>query len=96
MTSKMDGVDGCEIPIGRDDTRGSAVCGLYRDGLYRGKIGRTFRAKVAKKSKKITDFSPQSIYMINFKIPKYGSTQKNQLVLNPRTEKYFTRPNDEL
>ena len=34
-----DGGDGCEIPIGRDDTRRVAVCVLYRNGLYRGKIG---------------------------------------------------------
>ena len=29
--------DVCDIPIGKDDTRGSDVWGLYRDGLYRGK-----------------------------------------------------------
>ena len=34
----------CYNPIGKDDTRGSDVWGLYRDGLYRGK-----------KSKKIED-----------------------------------------
>ena len=27
----------CYNPIGKDDTRGSDVWGLYRDGLYRGK-----------------------------------------------------------
>jgi len=47
-------------------------------------------------SMKMTDVSPRSIYMNNFKIPKYGSTQKNQLVLNPRTEKYFPEPNGQL
>ena len=34
----------CYNPIGKDDTGGSDVWGLYRDGLYRGK-----------KSKKIED-----------------------------------------
>ena len=52
--------------------------------------------KSRKNSMKMTDFSPRSIYMNNFKIPKYGSTQKNQPVMNPRTEKYIYRPNDEL
>ena len=31
--------DFCEIPIGRDDTVGAGVWDLYRDGLYRTKIG---------------------------------------------------------
>jgi len=48
VTSKMDGVDGCEIPIGRDDTRGVAVCVLYRNGLYRRKIGEKGVEKYAK------------------------------------------------
>ena len=33
-----DGGDGCEIPIGRDDTGRVAVCVLYRNGLYWRKI----------------------------------------------------------
>ena len=31
----------CYNPIGRDDTRGTDVWGLYRDGLYRGKKSKT-------------------------------------------------------
>ena len=42
----------CEIPIGRDDTGGSPVCVFYRDGLYRGKIGRKSWPKVAKTRRK--------------------------------------------
>ena len=38
VKSRVDGGDGCEIPIGRDDTRRVAVCVLYRNGLYRRKI----------------------------------------------------------
>ena len=52
--------------------------------------------KSRKNSMKITDFSPRSVYMNNFKIPKDGSTQKNQPVMIKRTEKYFPGPNDEL
>ena len=30
--------DFCEIPIGRDDTRGASVWVLYREWLYGGKM----------------------------------------------------------
>jgi hypothetical protein len=44
--------DVCDIPLGRDDTGGSPVCVFYRDGLYRGKKCRQFRATVAKTLRK--------------------------------------------
>ena len=54
----------CYNPIGRDDTRGTDVWGLYRDGLYRGKKSKKMRAqdrcellKMGKKDVKSTSFS---------------------------------------
>ena len=50
--SRIRGVQGgagrvlCDIPIGKDDTGGSAVCVLYRDWLYRGKIAEHFKQKL--------------------------------------------------
>ena len=41
----VDEMDVCEIPIGRDDTRRSAVWLLYREWLYRRKKGRQKCAK---------------------------------------------------
>ena len=35
----------CYNPIGKDDTRGSDVWGLYRDGLYRGKKSKKMRTQ---------------------------------------------------
>ena len=37
----------CYNPIGKDDTRGSDVWGLYRDGLYRGKKSKKMRTQDA-------------------------------------------------
>ena len=54
----------CYNPIGKDDTRGSDVWGLYRDGLYRGKKSKEMRTqdrgellKMGKKDVKSTTFS---------------------------------------
>ena len=48
-----DGGDGCEIPIGRDDTGRVAVCVLYRNGLYRKKINEKGVEKCAKTKKNV-------------------------------------------
>ena len=54
----------CYNPIGKDDTRGSDVWGLYRDGLYRGKKSKKLKTqdrcellKMGKKEVKSTTFS---------------------------------------
>ena len=54
----------CYNPIGKDDTRGSDVWGLYRDGLYRGKKSKKLRTqdrcellKMGKREVKSTTFS---------------------------------------
>ena len=54
----------CYNTKGKDDTRGSDVWGLYRDGLYRGKKSKKMRAqdrcellKMGKKDVKSTTFS---------------------------------------
>ena len=54
----------CYNPIGKDDTRGSDVWGLYRDGLYQGKKSKKLRTqdtvellKMGKRDVKSTTFS---------------------------------------
>ena len=49
-----------------------------------------------KNSMKMTDFSRMRPSTDQIKKFFDGSTQKNQLVLNPRSKKYILRPNDEL
>ena len=48
VKSWVDGVDVCEIPIGRDDTGRVAVRVLYRNGLYQRKIDEKGVEKCAK------------------------------------------------
>ena len=52
--------------------------------------------KRRKNSMKMIDFSWMGTSRNQIKNRKLWSTQKNQLVLNPRSKKYITRPNDEL
>ena len=49
----VDRIEICDIPIGKDDTRGSPVWVFYRNWLYGGKTAR----KVGPKIKKMTDFA---------------------------------------
>ena len=44
----VDGIEICDIPIGEDDTGGSAVWVLYREWLYWRKMTRNLDQKRAK------------------------------------------------
>ena len=84
VKSYVDVVDVCNIPIGKDDTGGSAVWVLYREWLYRSNMPK-IRSKKVQKLEENVEFELNGSFRGAGELKLGPNGSKNILYSNPRS-----------